>query len=161
MRVLLVAILLAAATAFAETLVVKEANLSVDLPEGWKKMLAPPEFLVRADAPGYRVRFFVKKTDIDVKAQLADTNFQAAARQALVPVVFSNVIRSELVQVAGRNAYLFEVKSAPQNAGRLCVVFPHQEAMHAFLFYSLDKPVGGNKDVRSILDSVKFLPSEK
>lgn len=100
---------------------------------------------------------FLRKTSLDPKAKMNDPKFQAAVRQALVPAPFTQVVRSEVTKVAGKDAYLLEVnRTAPADAV-LAIVFPHQGAMHSLTFLSMGKPLTGNTNIQGVVQSVKAL----
>jgi hypothetical protein len=143
--------------AVAETVALKEHRLSLDVPKEWRQVPAAGDSLLQAQTPDRRTRMFLRKPTLDARAKLTDPKFQAAVRQSLVPAAFTNVVRSEVIKFAGKDAYLIEADRTAPSDSVLAVVFPHQGAMHSLTFLSLGKSVGADTNVQSVIKSVKVL----
>jgi hypothetical protein len=149
-------------TAPAAEVVISEAHLGVTLPDSWHQVAEKKVgILLRAEADGGLVRFMLTRPPIPNKPERMDTaKYQQGVKDALRDNGFPKVVRSELIKVAGADAYLCEVTRDDKPHSLLQVAWFHEGVSHSLVFVSLSKPFKDLADIQKIIKSVKVLPKE-
>ena len=107
---ILILSLLGWASVSAAEVVISEAHLGITLPDSWHQVAEKKAgILLRAEADGGLVRFMITRPPIPSKPERVDTaKYQQGVKDALRDNGFPRVVRSEVIKVAGAEAYLCE-----------------------------------------------------
>ena len=135
-------------------------NIAITLPDRWAHI--PDQsigILVRAQADSGQLRFIFTRPPIPMEpVPLQNAAFQKGAKQSLIDQGFSKIVRSEIIKVAGSDAFLCEAAREDKPHSIIQVVWFHEGHSISLVFLSLAKPFKEVPDVQSIIDSVKVLP---
>jgi len=150
------------ASVSATEVVISEAHLGVTLPDSWHQVEEKKTgILLHAEADGGLVQFKITRPPIPNKPERVDTEkYQQGVKDALRDNGFPKVVRSEVIKVAGADAYLCEVTRDDKPHSFLQVAWFHEGVAHSLVFVSLSKPFKDLPDVQRIIQSVKVLPKE-
>jgi hypothetical protein len=137
-------------------------HLSVTLPESWRQI---PEqrmgILVRAESDSGRLRFILSKPPVATSGNVNEPQFQVGVKRSLRDQGFPKLVRSEVIKVAGSEAYLCEAaRNDDKPYSTLQIVWFHDGAFYSLVFASLSKPLKDVTDVQTIVESVKLLPKK-
>jgi hypothetical protein len=145
---------------FAGEISLPDYHLAVTLPDSWQQV--PDEhtgILVRAQSDTGQLRFMFTCPPVPVQpAPVANASFQNGVKQSLTDQGFTKIIRSEVIKVAGSDAYLCEAAREDRPHSIIQVVWFHEGHALSLVFLSLAKPFKDVPDVQSIIDSVKVPP---
>jgi hypothetical protein len=148
--------------AFAGEVSLKEYRLTVTLPDAWRQ--APEQrdgILLRAESDSGRLRFMLTRPPIPMKpVRVQDADFQKGVKQSLRDQGFPKIARSEVVKVAGADAYLCEATRDDKPSTTLQVAWFHEGRFHSLVFASLAKPLKNVPDIQTIINSVRVLPKQ-
>lgn len=165
LRTLILAVglsMLALQAVIAGEIVLNGSHLSVTLPELWRQI---PEqrtgILVRAEADSGKLRFILSKPPVAASGNVKDPEFQVGVKRSLRDQGFPKVVRSEVIKVAGSEAYLCEAARNDNTPySTLQIVWFHDGAFYSLVFASLSKPLKDVPEVQTIIESVKPLPKK-
>jgi hypothetical protein len=145
---------------FAGEISLPEYHISLKLPDGWQQVADPsPGILVRAQSNSGQLRFICTRPPIPMEpTPVQDAGFQDETKQALIDHGYSKIIRSEVIKVAGADAYLCEAAQEDNSKSIIQVVWFHEGHSISLVFLSLATPFKDVPDVQTIIDSVKVLP---
>lgn len=150
------------AAIMAGEIALPEYHLSVALPDTWRQI--PDQrtgILVRAESDSGRLRFILSKPPVAASGHVKDADFQIGVKNALRDQGFSKVVRSEIIKVAGSEAYLCEAtRDDNKPYSTLQIVWFQDGAFYSLVFASLSKPLKDVTDVQTIIESVKVLPKK-
>lgn len=148
------------ASAFAGEISLPEYHIAVTLPDGWQRVAEQRTgILVRAESDSGHLRFVFTRPPVPIEpTPVQGADFQKGAKQALVDQGFPKIIRSEVIKVAGYDAYLCEAAREDKPYSIIQVVWFHEGHSISIVFLSLAKPFKDVPDIKTILDSVKVLP---
>lgn len=143
----------------AGEIALQQDNLSVTLPVSWKKI---PEqrsgILVRAESDSGRLRLILSKLPIKASGDVNDAEFQVGIKRALRDQGFPKVARSEIIKIAGSEAYLCEATRDDEKPySTLQIVWFHDGEFYSLVFASFSKPLTEVADVQTIIKSVRLL----
>jgi len=135
-------------------------HLKLTLPEEWQQVSDQSTgILIRAQSDAGRLRFIFTRPPVPIKpAPVNDAGFQHGVKQSLIDNGFSKIIRSQVIKVAGSDAYLCEATREDKLHSIIQVVWFYEGHSISMVFLSLAKPFKNVPDVQSIVDSVKVLP---
>jgi hypothetical protein len=141
---------------------IPDARLTVTLPNSWRQVASEKAaILLRAETDGGRVLFALTMPPIPNKPERVDASkYQNGVKAALRDFGFPKVVRSEVIKVAGADAYLCEVARDDKPDRMLQVAWFHDGVSHSLVFVSLAKPFKDLPDIQKIIDSVKVLPKQ-
>lgn len=150
------------AAVIAGEIALPEHHLTVTLPDAWRQVPEQrPGILVRAESDSGRLRFILTKPPLAASGNVKDADFQTGVKKSLHDQGFPKVVRSEIIKVAGSDAYLCE---AARDDGKpystLQIVWFQDGAFYSVVFASLSKPLKEVPDVKTIIESVKVLPKK-
>jgi hypothetical protein len=165
LRTLILAVgisILALPAVIAGEIALPDHHLSVSLPESWRQI---PEqrtgILVRAESDSGRLRFILSKPSVAARGNVKDPEFQVGVKKSLRDQGFPKLVRSEVIKVAGSEAYLCEAaRNDDKPYSTLQIVWFHDGAFYSLVFASLSKPLKDVTDVQTIVESVKLLPKK-
>jgi len=154
--------ILAFAAAIAGEIALPDHHLSVTLPESWRQIPGQRAgILVRAESDSGRLRFILSKPPVAASGNVKDSEFQAGVKRSLRDQGFPRVLRSEVVKVAGSEAYLCEAaRNDDKPFSTLQITWFHNGSFYSLVFASASKPLKDVTDVQTIVDSVKVLPKK-
>ena len=161
--ILFVAILVGLlSAAFAAEVSLKEHHLAVTLPDAWRQVPEQRDgILLRAESDSGRLRFMLTRPPVPMKpVRVQDANFQKGIQQSLRDQGFPKIVRSEVVKLAGTDAYLFEATRDDKPYTTLQVAWFHEGRFHSLVFASLAKQLKDVPDIQTIIDSVRVLPKQ-
>lgn len=148
------------ASAFAGEISLPDYHIGLALPDGWRQV--PDQgtgILVRAQSDSGRLRFIFSRPPSPMQpAPVRDAGFQHGVKQSLTDQGFTKIIRSDVIKVAGSDAYLCEAAREDRPHSIIQVVWFHEGHSISLVFLSLAKPFKDVPDVQTIIDSVKVLP---
>jgi len=114
---------------------------------------------VRAESDSGRLRFILTKPPVAASGNVKEAEFQIGVKKSLRDQGFPKVVRSEVIKVAGSDAYLCEAtRNDDKPYSTLQIVWFHNGAFYSLVFASLSKPLKDVPDVQTIMESVKRLP---
>ena len=150
------------ASAFAGEISLAQYHIAFTAPEGWQRVPdQSTNILVRAQSDSGRLRFILSCPPIPMQpGAVRDAGFQRGAKQSLHDQGFTKVIRSEVVKVAGSEAYLCEAAREDRPHSIVQVIWFHEGHSISLVFLSLAKSFKDVPDVQAIIDSVKVLPKQ-
>jgi len=145
---------------FAEQISLPEYHLAVSLPDGWQRLTDDPTgILIRAESDSGRLKFVFSRPPIPMDpAPVQNAVFQQGIRQSLIDHGFSKIIRSEVVKVAGTDAYLCEALREDHPVSIMQIMWFYEGHSISLVFLSVSKAFKDVPDVQSIIDSVKIIP---
>ena len=148
--------------AFAGEISLKEHHLAVTLPDTWRQLPEQREgILLRAEPDSGGLRFMLTRPPIPMKpVRVQEADFQKGIKQSLRDQGFPKIVRSEVIKVAGADAYLCEATRDDKPYTTLQVAWFHEGRFHSLVFASLAKPIKDVPDIQRIIDSVKVLPKQ-
>ncbi len=148
------------APAFAGEISLPEYHLAITLPDGWQQLSGNDTIiLVRAQADSTRLRFVFVRAPLPVKPEsVQDSGFQSGVKRSLLDQGFVRIVRSEVIKVAGSDAYLCEAAREDKPYSVIKVVWFHEGHSMSLNFASFAKSFKDVPDIRTIIDSVKVLP---
>lgn len=160
--ILILSLLSWVASVFAAEVTISEAHLRVTLPDSWHQVAEKKAgILLRAETDGGLVRFALTRPPIPNKPERVDTaKYQQGVKDALRDNGFPKVVRSEVIKIAGADAYLCEATRDDKPHSLLQVAWFHEGVSHSLVFVSLSKPFKDLPDIQKIIESVKTLPRE-
>jgi hypothetical protein len=146
--------------AFAGEVSFKEHHLALTLPEAWRQVPEQRDgILLRAESDSGRLRFLFTRPPIPMKpVHVQDAEFQAGVKQSLRDQGFPKITRSEVIKLAGADAYLCEAARNDKPYTTLQIAWFHEGRFHSLVFASLAKPIKDVPEIQTIIDSVKVLP---
>jgi hypothetical protein len=158
--VFILSLLSCVASVSAAEVVISDAHLGVTLPDSWHQVAEKkPGILLRAEADGGLVRFMLTRPPIPNKPERVDTaKYQQGVKDALRDNGFPKVVRSEVIKVAGADAYFCEATRDDKPHSLLQVAWFHEGVSHSLVFVSLSKPFKDLPDIDGIIKSVRALP---
>lgn len=148
------------AAAFAGEISLPKEHIAVTLPDGWQRV---PDhsagILLRAQADSGQLRLIFTRPPVPMKsAPVQDAGFQRGVKQSLIDHGFVTIVRSQVIKVAGADAYLCEARRKDRPHSIMQVLWFHEGHSLSLVFLSLAKPFKDVPDVQAIIDSVKVLP---
>lgn len=148
------------ASAFAGEISLPDHRIAVTLPDGWLRATnLTTGILIRAHADSGQLQFALTRPPIPMKpVPVQDAGYQKGIKQSLIDNGFSRMIRSEIVKVAGSDAYLCEAAREDKPVSIIQVMWFHEGHPISLVFLSLAKPFKDVPDVQTIMNSVKILP---
>src|SRR5438128_778003 len=146
----------------AGEIALSEHHLCVTLPDTWRQISEQRTgILVRAESDSGRLRFVLTKPPVAASGNVKDAEFQTGVKRSLRDQGFPKVVRSEVIKVAGSEAYLCEAKRDDDKPySTLPILWFHDGAFYSLVFASLSKPLKDVTDVQAIIESVKLLPKK-
>ncbi len=148
------------ASSLAGEIPLPEYHIAVTLPDGWQQVADQGTgILVRAQSDSGRLRFLFTRPPVPLEpAPVQNAGFQKGVKQSLIDKGFSKIVRSQVIKVAGSDAYLCEAGREDKPVTIIQVVWFHEGHSISLVFLSLAKPFKDVPDVQAIIDSVKVLP---
>lgn len=142
---------------FAGEILIPKHHLAVTLPKGWQRMAdKDTNTLIRAESDAGKLRFILSRSDEPQEAYLVNRPaYQNGIKQSMVQVGFTNIVRSEVIKVAGSDAYLCEARHKNKPDSFMQVIWFHEGHSVSFIFVSLGKPFKSVPDAQAIIDSLK------
>ncbi len=148
------------ASAFTGEIPLPEYHIALTLPDGWQQV--PDQstgILVCAQSDTGRLRFIFSRPPVPMQpAPVKDAGFQHGVKQSLIDQGFTKIVRSEVIKVAGSDAYLCGAAREDRPHSIIQVVWFHEGHSISLIFLSLAKPFKDVADVQTIIGSVKVLP---
>ena len=147
-------------SAFAGEISLPEYHLALTLPDGWQQ--APDKttgILLRAQSDSGQLRFIFTRPPVPMQpTPVQDTGLQHGVKQSMIDQGFTKVVRSEVIKVAGFDAYLCEATREDKPHSIIQILWFHEGHSISMVFLSLAKPFEDVPDIQTIIDSVKVLP---
>ncbi len=147
---------------FAGEIGLHDARLALTLPETWRQVSETRTgILVRAEyvgADGGRARFMLTRPPLPSKPErVQSASFQDGVKRSLRDNGFPKIVRSEVVTVAGADAYLCEAMRDDKPHSTLQVAWFHEGVFHSLVFASMSKPLKDVPGIQSIIGSMRAL----
>jgi hypothetical protein len=137
-------------------------HIGITLPDRWQQV--PDQtagILVRAQSDSGRLRLMLTRPPVPMKpAPVQDSGFQSGVKRSLVDQGFTKIVRSEVIKVAGSEAYLCEATREDRPHSIMQVVWFHEAHPISLVFLSLANAFKDVSDIQAIIDSVRVLPKQ-